>query len=39
MNSILEEAALSKIASLPHATDEDGNDYPTHKHTIVKLRQ
>jgi hypothetical protein len=32
-----QEAAESKIASLPHATDEDGNDYPTHKHTIVKL--
>ena len=29
--------AESKIAALPHATDEDGNDYPTHKHTIVKL--
>ncbi len=29
--------AESKIASLPHATDEDGNNYPTHKHTIVKL--
>ena len=29
--------AESKIASLPHATDDDGNDYPTHKHTIVKL--
>ena len=32
-----QEAAESKIASLPHAKDEDGNDYPTHKHTIVKL--
>jgi len=32
-----EASALSKIAALPHATDEDGNDYPTHKHTIVKL--
>ena len=29
--------AESKIASLPHATDEDGNDYATHSHTIVKL--
>jgi len=32
-----EASALSKIAALPHAKDEDGNDYPTHKHTIVKL--
>ena len=32
-----EASALSKIASLPHATDEDGNDYPTHKNTIVHL--
>ncbi len=29
--------AESKMAALPHATDEDGNNYPTHKHTIVKL--
>ena len=29
--------AESKIAALPHSTDEDGNNYPTHKHTIVKL--
>jgi len=29
--------AESKIAALPHATDEEGNKYPTHKHTIVKL--
>ncbi len=32
-----EASALSKIAALPHATDEDGNDYATHSHTIVKL--
>jgi len=32
-----QEQAESKIAALPHAKDEDGNDYPTHKHTIVKL--
>ena len=32
-----QEQAESKIAALPHATNEDGNDYPTHKHTIVKL--
>ena len=37
-NEINDEAsALSKIASLPHAKDEDGNDYATHSHTIVKL--
>ena len=24
-----QEQAESKIAALPHATDEDGNDYPT----------
>ena len=29
--------AEALIASLPHETDEDGNEYPTHKHTIVKL--
>ena len=28
---------ISKIASLGSATDEDGNEYPTHKHTIVTL--
>jgi len=27
----------TKIASLGVATDEDGNEYPTHKHCIVKL--
>ena len=32
-----QEAAELKIASLPHAKDEDGNDYATHSHTIVKL--
>ena len=32
-----QEQAETKIAALPHATDEDGNDYPTHKHTVVKL--
>ena len=29
--------AESKIAALPHATDEDGNSHPSHSHTIVKL--
>jgi hypothetical protein len=29
--------AESKIEALGVATDEDGNIYPTHKHSIVKL--
>ena len=32
-----EEQALEKIAALPHETDDEGNDYPTHRHTVVKL--
>jgi len=32
-----EAQALDKIAALPHETDEDGNEYPTHSHTVVKL--
>ena len=31
------EQAETKINSLGTATDEDGNEYPTHKHTIVHL--
>ena len=31
------EQAETKIASLGTATDEDGNEYPTHKSTIVQL--
>lgn len=31
------EQAESKINALGVATDENGNVYPTHKHTIVKL--
>lgn len=31
------EAAEIRINALPHATNEDGNDYPIHKHTIVKI--
>jgi hypothetical protein len=31
------EAAQTKIDALGTATDEDGNEYPTHKNTIVKL--
>lgn len=29
--------ATKKIKSLGTAKDEDGNEYPTHKHTIVNL--
>ena len=32
-----EASALSKIAALPHSTDEDGKKHPSHSHTIVKL--
>ena len=32
-----QEQAEEKIAALPHETDEDGNEYPSHNHTIVKL--
>ena len=31
------EQAETKIKALGTATDEDGNEYPTHKHTIVHL--
>ena len=31
------EQVISKIASLGTAIDEDGNEYPTHKHAIVHL--
>ena len=31
------EQAETKIDALGTATDEDGNEYPTHKHTIVQL--
>ena len=32
-----QEQALSKIEALGVATDEDGNNYPTHKHSFVHL--
>ena len=32
-----EAKAQSNIDALPHVQDEDGNDVPNHKHTIVKL--
>jgi len=31
------EQAETKINALGTAQDEDGNEYPTHKHTIVHL--
>ena len=31
------EQAQTKIDALGTATDEDGNEYPTHKHTIAHL--
>jgi len=31
------EQAEAKIKALGTATDENGNEYPTHKHTIVHL--
>ena len=31
------EQAKTKIKALGTATDENGNEYPTHKHTIVQL--
>lgn len=32
-----EATALAKIRALGVDTDENGNEYPTHKHSIVKL--
>ena len=32
-----QEQAEEKIAALPHNIDDEGNEYPTHQHTIVKL--
>ena len=32
-----QEQAEHKISALGTAIDEDGNEYPTHRHTIVKL--
>ena len=32
-----EAQANTKIAALPHVQDMDGNDVPSHRHTIVKL--
>jgi len=31
------EVALEKIVALGVATDEEGNDHPTHKHAVVHL--
>jgi len=32
-----EAQADTKIAALPHVQDQEGNDVPNHRHTIVKL--
>lgn len=32
-----QEQAEQKIDALGTATDDDGNEYPTHQHTIVKI--
>tara|TARA_R110002050_G_scaffold96740_2_gene201098 strand:- start:3300 stop:3665 length:366 start_codon:yes stop_codon:yes gene_type:complete len=32
-----EASALAKINALPSVKDEDGNDVPSHRHTVVKL--
>ena len=32
-----QEQAEQKIAALGTTTDDEGNEYPTHQHTIVKL--
>tara|TARA_R100001463_G_scaffold120475_2_gene176540 strand:- start:961 stop:1284 length:324 start_codon:yes stop_codon:yes gene_type:complete len=32
-----QEQAKSKIDALPHVQDEDGNNVPNHRHSIVKL--
>ena len=32
-----EEQAIGKINALPSIKDEEGNDVPSHKHTVVKL--
>jgi hypothetical protein len=37
INALPSVKAESKINALPSVKDEDGNDVPSHKHTIVKL--
>jgi hypothetical protein len=32
-----QELAETRIAALPHQEDEEGNEHPSHSHTIVKL--
>ena len=32
-----QEIAETRIAALPHQEDEDGNEHPSHSHTVVKL--
>ena len=32
-----QELAETRIAALPHTEDEEGNEHPSHSHTVVKL--
>ena len=32
-----QEIAETRIAALPHTEDEEGNEHPSHSHTVVKL--
>jgi hypothetical protein len=32
-----QDLAETRIAALPHTEDEDGNEHPSHSHTVVKL--
>ena len=32
-----QELAETRIAALPHQEDEEGNEHPSHSHTVVKL--
>jgi hypothetical protein len=32
-----QELAETRIAALPHQEDEEGNEHPSHNHTVVKL--
>ena len=34
-----QSTAQAKIDALPSSTDEDGNTFPTHRHSVVKLGQ
>ena len=32
-----QDLAETRIAALPHQEDEEGNEHPSHSHTVVKL--